>query len=114
MQALRSAGSSTAGERHGSRRAQLVWARSSPRARTPPIFEGVVPLGRAASLEFLAPARGRRVARCRLSDEALGTLRPLLRGETDRGRFATHTEITAATGTLVCRGGFGRSVSRMP
>lgn len=76
-------------------------------------FEGVVPLGRSASLEFLAPARGRLVARCRLSEEALGVLRPLLRGETDRARFATHAEITDATGTPVCRGGFDWSVRRM-
>ncbi|MBA4863382.1 DUF4442 domain-containing protein [Streptomyces sp. PSKA54] len=77
-------------------------------------FEGVVPLGRAASLEFLAPARGRLVARCRLSDEAQHALRPLLSGETDRARLSTHGEITDASGTLVCRGGFDWSVRRMP
>lgn len=77
-------------------------------------FAGVVPLGRAASLEFLAPARGRLVAGCRLSDEAHGALRPLLRGETDRARLATHAEVTDASGTLVCRGSFDWSLRRTP
>ncbi|MHA5048914.1 DUF4442 domain-containing protein [Streptomyces sp. SD15] len=75
-------------------------------------FQGVVPLGRAASLEFLAPARGRLVAACRLSDEARHTLLPLLSGRTDRARLATHAEVTDAAGTVVCRGSFDWSVRR--
>lgn len=81
-------------------------------AERPEEFQGVVPLGAAASLEFLAPARGRLVAICRLSDEAQGALRPLLDGQTDRARFSTGTEVTDAEGTLVCRGTFDWSVRR--
>jgi uncharacterized protein (TIGR00369 family) len=77
-------------------------------------FEGLVPLGTAASLEFLAPARGRLVATCRLTEVARRALRPLLAGESDRARFSTRAEITDATGTTVCRGGFEWSVRRMP
>ncbi|WP_426511297.1 DUF4442 domain-containing protein [Dactylosporangium sp. McL0621] len=40
-------------------------------------FAGVVPLGAAAELRFLAPARGRLVASCRLEDEALAAVRAL-------------------------------------
>jgi acyl-coenzyme A thioesterase PaaI-like protein len=43
-------------------------------------FEGIVPLGRAASMQFLAPARWRLVATCRLTDETRNALRPLWSG----------------------------------
>lgn len=76
-------------------------------------FQGVVPLGSAASLEFLAPGRGRLVATCRLTHEAHGVLRALLAGETDRARFSTRAEVADAAGTLVCRGTFDWSVRRM-
>lgn len=79
---------------------------------TPEDFDGIVPLGAAATLEFLTPARGRLLAVCRLDDEARAALRPLLSGETDRARFSTHAEITDATGTTVCRGSFDWSVRR--
>ncbi|MCZ4508275.1 DUF4442 domain-containing protein [Streptomyces sp. ActVer] len=81
-------------------------------AARPEDFQGVVPLGAAASLEFLAPARGRLVATCRLTDEARRALRPLLDGQTDRARFSTGAEVTDAEGTLVCRGTFDWSVRR--
>jgi acyl-coenzyme A thioesterase PaaI-like protein len=79
---------------------------------SPGHFDGIVPLGAAASLEFLAPARGRLLAVCRLDDEARAALRPLLSGESERARFSTRAEITDATGTTVCRGGFEWSVRR--
>ena len=81
-------------------------------SETPGDFDGIVPLGASASLEFLAPARGRLQAACHLDDEARDALRPLLSGETERARFSTHAEITDATGTTVCRGGFDWSVRR--
>ncbi|WP_461059565.1 PaaI family thioesterase [Streptomyces pseudoechinosporeus] len=77
-------------------------------------MEDVVPLGTAASLEFLAPARGRLLATCRLSDEARQTLRRLLSGETDRARLSTRVGVTDAEGTPVCRGSFDWSIRRMP
>lgn len=75
-------------------------------------FEGVVPLGARASLEFLAPARGRLVATCRLDDEASRALRPVLVRETDRARLTTHTEVVDSSGAPVCRGSFEWSVRR--
>lgn len=81
-------------------------------SRDPGDFDGVVPLGAAASLEFLAPARGRLLTVCRLDDEARAALLPLLSGESDRARFSTRAEITDATGTTVCRGSFDWSVRR--
>lgn len=73
---------------------------------------GVVPLGASASLEFLAPARGRLVASCRLSPEADRALRRLLAGESDRARISTVTEVRDVTGVVVCRGTFVWSIRR--
>ncbi|MEW1830982.1 DUF4442 domain-containing protein [Streptomyces sp. NPDC088196] len=81
-------------------------------SETPGDFDGIVPLGASASVEFLAPARGHLRAVCHLDTEARDALRPLLSGETDRARLSTHAEITDATGTTVCRGGFDWSVRR--
>ncbi|MET9908604.1 DUF4442 domain-containing protein [Streptomyces sp. NPDC006476] len=75
-------------------------------------MEGVVPLGRSASVEFLAPARGRLLASCRLTDEARDALRPLWTRETDRVRLSTEVEVVDASGALVCRGSFDWSVRR--
>ena len=83
-------------------------------AGPPSGMDGIVPLGRAASLEFLAPARGRLVATCCLTEEARSALRPLWSGETDRARLSTHAEVTDAKGTVVCRGSFDWSVRRTP
>jgi acyl-coenzyme A thioesterase PaaI-like protein len=76
-------------------------------------LDGIVPLGAAASLEFLAPARERLVATCRLTDEARSALRPLLSGESEKARLSTHAEVTDAAGTPVCRGSFDWSVRRI-
>jgi uncharacterized protein (TIGR00369 family) len=75
-------------------------------------MEGVVPLGRSASVEFLAPARGRLLASCRLTDEARDALRPLWTRETDRARLSTEVEVVDASGAPVCRGSFDWSVRR--
>ena len=75
-------------------------------------MEGVVPLGRSASVEFLAPARGRLLASCRLTDEARDALRPLWTHETDRVRLSTEVEVVDASGAPVCRGSFDWSVRR--
>lgn len=76
-------------------------------------FDGVVPLGAAATVEFLAPARGRLVASCALDESARHTLRGVLSGDGDRARLATVAEIRDATGAVVCRGGFDWSVRRV-
>ncbi len=80
--------------------------------RDPGDFDGVIPLGASATVEFLAPARGRLRAVCHLDIEAYAALGPLLSGRTDRARFSTHAEITDATGNVVCRGAFDWSVRR--
>ncbi|MFD0502572.1 PaaI family thioesterase [Streptomyces chiangmaiensis] len=74
----------------------------------------IVPLGTAAALDFLAPARGRLVAACRLDEEARHALYPLWTGETHRARLSTRAEITDAAGTVVCQGTFDWSVRRTP
>ncbi|GAA3770022.1 hypothetical protein GCM10022403_001740 [Streptomyces coacervatus] len=76
-------------------------------------LDGIVPLGTAAEIEFLAPARGRLVATCRLADEARRALQPLLSGESPKARLSTQAEVTDATGTPVCRGSFDWSVRRI-
>ncbi|WP_328934802.1 MULTISPECIES: DUF4442 domain-containing protein [unclassified Streptomyces] len=81
-------------------------------SETPGDFDGVVPLGTSATLEFLAPARGRLRAVCHLAPEAYAALGPLLSAKTDRVRFSTHAEITDTTGDVVCRGTFNWSVRR--
>ncbi|MGW9026761.1 hypothetical protein ACWGQ5_21755 [Streptomyces sp. NPDC055722] len=73
-------------------------------------LDGVVPLGTAADLEFLAPARD--ASSPPAVEEAGRTLEPLWRGETDRVRLATRAAITDAAGTVVCRGRFDWTVRR--
>jgi acyl-coenzyme A thioesterase PaaI-like protein len=75
-------------------------------------FQGVVPLGAAASLEFRAPARGRLVATCHLSQEARLALRPVLSGEGEQARVTTVADVVDEAGVLVCRGTFEWSIRR--
>jgi acyl-coenzyme A thioesterase PaaI-like protein len=89
--------------------AAMIGAGGSPAA-----FQGVVPLGTAASMEFLAPARGRLVASCRLTDEARKALGTVLSRETGRAHLMTSAQIVDVEGTLVCRGSFAWSVRRLP
>jgi hypothetical protein len=73
-------------------------------------LDGVVPLGTAADLEFLA--RPGDASSPPAVEEAGRTLEPLWRGETDRVRLATRAAITDAAGTVVCRGRFDWTVRR--
>ena len=75
-------------------------------------IDGVLPLGATATMRFLAPARGRLLARCALSEEARQSLDPLLSGQRDRTRLATVAGITDESGTLVCEGTFQWSIRR--
>lgn len=76
-------------------------------------FDGVVPLGSAAHVEFLRPARGRLTGHCMLSPEAHAALRALFAGESSRARIATTVEIGDGDELLVCRGSFDWSVRRV-
>ncbi|AXB42132.1 DUF4442 domain-containing protein [Amycolatopsis albispora] len=75
-------------------------------------FDGVVPLGFAADLRFLAPAKGKLVAGCVLDEPATALARSLFGGTTDKIRLATTAEITGEDGTAVCSGTFQWSVRR--
>jgi acyl-coenzyme A thioesterase PaaI-like protein len=75
-------------------------------------FAGIVPLGAAAELRFLAPARGRLVASCRLADDARAAVAAVCAGTAETTRTITETEITDAGGVTVCRGTFDWSLRR--
>lgn len=75
-------------------------------------LEGVLPLGAAASMRFLAPAYGRVVATCALSDEARGAIRSVLDGSAGRARLETTTHVHDGGGVLVCEGTFSWSLRR--
>ncbi|WP_432988133.1 DUF4442 domain-containing protein [Dactylosporangium sp. CA-233914] len=78
----------------------------------PDDFAGVVPLGAAAELRFLAPARGRLVASCHLEDEERAAIKALFAGESDAARAMTEAEIRDVSGEVVCRGSFDWSLRR--
>ena len=82
-------------------------------SRTVRDFEGVLPLGAAATMEFLAPARGRLLASCTLGEQARQALSRLFSGERDRTRVTTVAGITDEAGALVCRGTFQWSIRRI-
>jgi acyl-coenzyme A thioesterase PaaI-like protein len=75
-------------------------------------FEGIVPLGAAASLEFQSPARGRLLATCYLDQQTQKALRPVLAMHMDRARITTGVDIVDEDGAVVCRGTFDWSVRR--
>jgi acyl-coenzyme A thioesterase PaaI-like protein len=75
-------------------------------------FDGIVPLGAAATVRFRAPARGRLVATCVLDDDARGRLAALLGGIGQRTRISTKSEVADETGTVVCEGTFDWSIRR--
>jgi uncharacterized protein (TIGR00369 family) len=77
-------------------------------------LDGVLPLGVAATMRFLAPARGRLLARCSLGEEARQAVSLLLSGRHDRARVATVASITDESGALVCEGTFQWSIRRAP
>ncbi|HTU74032.1 MAG TPA: DUF4442 domain-containing protein [Trebonia sp.] len=75
-------------------------------------FDGVLPLGVTATMRFLSPARGRLLARCRLSEESRRAMSLLLSGQQDRARTTTVARITDESGALVCEGTFHWSIRR--
>ncbi|MBN6041855.1 DUF4442 domain-containing protein [Amycolatopsis sp. 195334CR] len=81
-------------------------------ARDEAEFDGVVPLGFAAEVRFLAPARGKLVAGCALGESATELVRTLFDGTAAKIRLATTAEITDEQGTAVCSGEFRWSVRR--
>jgi acyl-coenzyme A thioesterase PaaI-like protein len=81
-------------------------------ARTEREFDGVIPLGAAAELRFLAPARGRLIAHCHLDETAAASVRSLLDGATSKISLRTSSEITDPSGAVVCTGEFHWSVRR--
>jgi acyl-coenzyme A thioesterase PaaI-like protein len=70
----------------------------------------LVPTACLAWTKFLAPARGRLVACCSLSDESRTALRQLLTGHIDRIRLTTDAVVTDADHATVCRGSFCWSI----
>jgi len=81
-------------------------------ADAPDQFDGVLPLGSTAHLEFLAPARGRLVARCDLGAHDRAALAGLYSGGVERVGLATPVSVRSAAGAEVCRGSFTWSVKR--
>lgn len=81
-------------------------------AETEAELDGVLPLGAAASVRFLAPAYGRVVGTCVLSAEARYAVRAVLDGNVAKARLETTTTVRDAAGVLVCEGTFTWSVRR--
>ena len=81
-------------------------------ARDEAEFDGVVPLGFAAELRFLAPAKGKLVAGCVLDEQASELVRTLFDGTAAKIRLSTTAEITDENGIVVCSGDFRWSVRR--
>jgi acyl-coenzyme A thioesterase PaaI-like protein len=77
-------------------------------------FEGIVPLGAAADLQFKAPGRGRLVARCTLDESTVVAARSLFEGDTDRAHLRTSASIFDPAQALVCVGRFHWSLRRAP
>jgi acyl-coenzyme A thioesterase PaaI-like protein len=75
-------------------------------------FEGLTPLGTTASLQFLAPARGRLVARCVLDSFERHAVRELLERRVRKEELETCVEVVDRDGTVVCRGRFTWKVRR--
>ena len=69
-------------------------------------FDGLTPLGTSASVQFLAPARGPLIARCRLEPFESSTLRDLLERRVRSEELETCVEVVDRDQTVVCRGRF--------
>jgi acyl-coenzyme A thioesterase PaaI-like protein len=76
-------------------------------------LEGVVPLGSAARLGFLAPARGRLRGRCALGREHDRALRAFFTGDQPRAHVETVVELLDADEAAVCRGTFTWKIRRL-
>jgi hypothetical protein len=81
-------------------------------SQAPGDFRGVIPLGAVATLEFCAPARGRLVASCTLTQAARAALAPVLSGQRDSARITTVADIADQSGSLTCRLTFDWSIRR--
>ncbi|WP_433058622.1 PaaI family thioesterase [Dactylosporangium sp. CS-033363] len=87
--------------------AALIAAVSDPAG-----FEGVVPLGAAADLRFLAPARGRLTASCHLAEAERASAAAVFNGTAKSARVTTAAEVRDESGRLVCEGSFHWSLRR--
>jgi acyl-coenzyme A thioesterase PaaI-like protein len=77
-------------------------------------FEGVVPLGAAADLQFKTPGRGRLTARCTLDDSTIVSARSFFESDAERLHLRTSASIFDASQGLVCVGRFHWSLRRAP
>jgi acyl-coenzyme A thioesterase PaaI-like protein len=73
----------------------------------------ILPLGKTATMKFLAPARGRLLASCVLDEQTRRAVSQLLSGRESRIQVATVADISDETGTLVCQGTFEWSLRRI-
>lgn len=76
-------------------------------------LDRVVPLGSVARATFLAPARGRLTARCRLDQSDRHALGRLLSRRTDRATAETEATVSDDEGNVVCRGSFTWKIRRL-
>ena len=68
----------------------------------------------SATLDFRLPARGQLVAEC-MADDAIGdAVRQVTRGQCERARVATLTEVRDSTGAVVCGGTLRWNLHRRP
>lgn len=81
-------------------------------AAGPAEMDGVIPLGSAATLRFLAPARGRLTATCALDAHARDQLATLFARATPKIKIKTSAAVRDEHGTLVCEGSFQWSIRR--
>src|SRR6185369_2065891 len=82
-------------------------------AAGPAEMDGVIPLGSAATLRFLAPARGRLTATCALDAHARDQLTALFARATAKIKIKTMADVRDERGALVCEGSFQWSVRRI-
>ncbi|MFF5288306.1 PaaI family thioesterase [Paractinoplanes globisporus] len=81
-------------------------------AAGPDRMTGVIPLGSAATLRFLAPARGRLTATCDLDTHARDQLAALFAQATPTIKIKTTAFVRDEHRTLVCEGTFDWSIRR--
>ena len=75
--------------------------------------DAIVPLGRSATMEFRAPARGRLVATCRLAGTDLDAALTLRSAGQTTVRLSTVADIRDVSGCVVCTGRFDWSIRRV-
>lgn len=75
-------------------------------------LDGVLPLGSAATMRFLAPARGRLVATCELSVDARAAVRAVLSRADAKARLVTTALVHDEDDAVVAEGTFTWSLRR--